>query len=147
MYAAEMTTTFQCTTCQDDLPLTEFHANKRSKRGHKTRCKDCTNGYSSEWFQQYDKTERKLKARDSHLRRTFGVSAEEFDQKLADQGGVCPICGFDEPRGHNWNQDHDHDTGKNRDILCFPCNTGLGKFGEDPARLEQAAAYLRKHGK
>jgi hypothetical protein len=43
--------------------------------------------------------------------------------------------------------DHDHQTGAFRDWLCAHCNRGLGLFGDSSARLEMAAAYLRKFGR
>jgi hypothetical protein len=31
-----------------------------------------------------------------------------------------------------------------RGILCTNCNVGIGMFGEDPARLRAAVAYLER---
>lgn len=67
-------------------------------------------------------------------------------RQLEAQGGVCAICGADGPGGRGgWHRDHDHATGKWRDLLCHYCNVGLGHFQDDPELLEKAATYLRRH--
>ena len=38
--------------------------------------------------------------------------------------------------------DHNHGTGEFRGFLCDSCNTGLGKFGDDPDLLARAIEYL-----
>jgi hypothetical protein len=72
------------------------------------------------------------------LRRRYGIGAEEFDELVHKQDGVCPICEKPSPE----HVDHDHVTGHVRGILCFNCNGGLGQFGDDPERLVRAQLYL-----
>lgn len=76
-----------------------------------------------------------------------GITREEYDQRLEDQGGLCAICRIRTP-------DHiDHDHGccdvKNgscgeciRGLLCRNCNTGLGKFADSTEMLQRAIDYL-----
>jgi len=40
--------------------------------------------------------------------------------------------------------DHEHVSGAVRGLLCDQCNVAIGMMGEDPGRLELAAAYLRQ---
>jgi hypothetical protein len=72
------------------------------------------------------------------LKRRYGTGADEFDRLLAQQGGVCGVCGRPAPE----HVDHDHKTGRVRGILCFNCNGGLGQFGDDVDRLSSAVFYL-----
>jgi hypothetical protein len=57
------------------------------------------------------------------------------------QGGLCPIC-EQRPAVH---VDHDHRSGKVREILCELCNGTLGAFRDDPVIIAKAIAYLESH--
>ncbi len=94
-----------------------------------------------------------VEARESHrdtwLRRKYGISEDEYNERLRTQRGKCMICGSKDPRGRSnsiyFQVDHDHKTGAVRGLLCAPCNVGLGSFGDDIKRLEKAIEYLRAH--
>jgi hypothetical protein len=81
-------------------------------------------------------------ARKNRYKR-FGLTLEQIDSMLHDQGYLCPICkkSLKEFARH---LDHDHKTGRVRAILCSRCNVGLG-FVEDSEYLREAVLYLERH--
>lgn len=84
------------------------------------------------------------------LKQQYGLTPEGFDAMLAAQGGVCIICGNPpDPDGRGTasrlHPDHDHVTGRTRDLLCLSCNVGVGHFRDDPALLRAAAEYIERH--
>lgn len=89
--------------------------------------------------------------RDRQLMKSFGLTQDQYDQMLKDQNGGCAICGRPETSKSRTQKikamsvDHDHETGAVRGLLCFECNTGIGKLGDSIERLEAAIRYLRKH--
>lgn len=66
-----------------------------------------------------------------HLWYRYGLTLEEVKSRLAAQGGRCSICeklitlGRGRTSAH---VDHDHDTGRFRGMLCYPCNAALEWF-------------------
>lgn len=69
---------------------------------------------------------------------------------FTDQDNKCAICKKEEIkkiRGEvvKLMLDHDHATGKNRQLLCHLCNVGIGAFGDNIDLLSNAIEYLRKH--
>jgi hypothetical protein len=95
-------------------------------------------------------------ARGRRLVSTYGISAEDYDELLTVQGGVCFICTRARGLRKALSVDHDHavaiqdgheaDKGcKNciRGLLCQSCNKMLGHGRDDPEMFERAADYLR----
>jgi hypothetical protein len=96
------------------------------------------------------------KVRDYKRQWTYGLTPEQFAQKLADQEGRCEICATElqfavhrnrdgSIRGSATCIDHCHKTGTVRGLICSGCNKGLGLFKDDPERLRAAMAYLAKY--
>lgn len=80
----------------------------------------------------------------------YGLTVERHDEMLAEQNGLCAICGKPpNPNGvraaSRLHADHDHMTGKVRALLCNSCNNGIGRFKDDPALLRAAAEYIERH--
>lgn len=93
------------------------------------------------------------KTRNSKLIKKYGISIHEYNALLERQGGVCALCGQPEikmqsrglgmkPTPDSLHVDHDHRTGKVRGLLCYRCNTGIGKLLDNPDLLRKAADYL-----
>lgn len=151
----------QCRDCRLEKPVSDFVKNSRLPSGRTKQCKQCHNEYlrrrreDPTVMQRHKESSAKWRERnpgadrDKHLRRKFGITAERYDEILLSQNGVCAICNRDEPvvrralsGKEKLSVDHCHITGRVRGLLCFRCNTALGAFGDDPAMLMKAAAYL-----
>jgi hypothetical protein len=88
---------------------------------------------------------------ESRRLRLYGVTPTKYRQMLAAQGGGCAICGAKPRKGQPLHVDHDHACCSAegatcglcvRGLLCSLCNTGLGAFRDDRARLTAAIRYL-----
>lgn len=96
------------------------------------------------------------KIRAHHLKKTYGLTSEEYDAMFLAQGGLCAVCHKPETAANHWGKkvgthtvkrltvDHDHTTGKVRGLTCAACNTMLGYGRDDPSRLDAGAQYLRR---
>ena len=89
----------------------------------------------------------RARVRACHLVAKYGINEEDYARLLAQQCGVCRICKCAETHKIKGKivrlaVDHNEATGTIRGLLCFACNTSLGKFKHDPALLRAAATYL-----
>jgi Recombination endonuclease VII len=94
---------------------------------------------------------KECRGKNSYYKRNYGINDAILKQMKEDQNNCCAICGS---KGFFINKnnstellavDHDHNTGKVRELLCHNCNRGLGLFQDNFVLLKKAAAYLQKH--
>jgi hypothetical protein len=83
------------------------------------------------------------------LMRKYGIDSDRYWEMHEGQGGLCAVCMEPETnkpgRGDTvarLSVDHCHETGRVRGLLCFRCNTMLGKINDDSEMLRRAADYL-----
>lgn len=129
-----------------ELSRQYHHANKEEK-----------NAYRREWTKNHKEHTREYHIRrhaenprlrpDQHLRKTYGITLEDYERMHAEQGGVCAICKKDAPggRGKRFHVDHDHQTGAVRGLLCHQCNVSLGAFEENVDVMRAAVDYILKY--
>ena len=103
--------------------------------------------YCSSNCKRVVRSERAKVRREAHA-IPVPMSEEEYESRLALQGGVCAICGREETSSSKNGgikrlaKDHCHVTGEWRGLLCGKCNKALGLFGDDPATLQRAMNYI-----
>lgn len=144
-----------CTKCHQSKPLDEFYEIKASKTartsdGRFAECKQCNRARALAHLKasrardpEGHARKRRVWTRSARLRQ-YGMTEADYNALLSGQGGGCAICGTTEAGagGGQLPVDHDHETGEVRGLLCHNCNSGLGRFGDDPDRLIAAASYL-----
>ena len=98
----------------------------------------------------------KLTPRDSYLRRTYGITEEEYEKQLDLQGGVCWIC-LRPPVRLRLAVDHKHQKGERqlrkkkqqhlvranvRGLVCHVCNRALALLRDSVLSAHRASVYL-----
>lgn len=117
-----------CARC--DVVLTDENGYRRSDSStFRSLCRSC---FALERRLRHDAKEEKR-------REALGLASPH-----------CAICGSTETvtrsgRVRRPSIDHCHRTGVIRGVLCSGCNSGLGLFDDDPARLRAAAEYLERY--
>ena len=96
-----------------------------------------------------DPEQRAEHQRRMKYKRVYGITIEDYDRMLEEQGGRCAICRTDTPGGSGarFAVDHNHETGEVRGLLCNNCNRGLGHLQDSVLILEQAIRYLNEESK
>lgn len=149
-----------CTRCKELKPLEAFSPSKIHRLGRHSWCKACIAQKNREYraanrekFKARDREyyqKNKEKSRAYFRLRNYGITPEEYDKKVDEQGGGCFICG-EKPTGTGnrsmLHVDHDHDSGQVRDLLCGNCNTSIGTIRENPETARKMADYLERWGK
>lgn len=126
----------RCPSCGLTKPNEDFPRNRATKSGLATYCKPCHNRIMKANRERHHGTTRQF-----HLKRRYGVDQCQIHWMVLRQNGVCAVCREGVPE----HVDHCHKTNRVRGVLCFNCNRGLGKLGDDPRLLLRAIDYLETH--
>jgi hypothetical protein len=95
-------------------------------------------------YQNANKEKHKVLNTDARLKREYGIDLNRYNQMFEEQNGCCKICNQHQSNfSRAFAVDHCHATGKVRGLLCFKCNTALGKFNDDITLLKNAIKYLK----
>lgn len=113
----------RCRTCQ-----IEYQRQYRARNREKTR------RYANDYYRTHGHGKR--------ISKSYGLDRDEYDQLLAEQGGVCAICKNDDVKALA--VDHCHETGRIRGLLCNKCNRGLGLLGDSYDAILRVLDYLRE---
>jgi hypothetical protein len=139
----------QCSNCKAIKEHSEFHKDKRNiySRGLAYYCKVCACSKGREYTaRNAHLTSYKQKKKNAYIQNRFGITLDEYTEKLKAQNNFCAICKVELPAsGYFTHLDHCHKTGKIRAFLCTNCNRGLGHFQDNKDFLLEAARYLDTH--
>ena len=121
-----------CNSCHRLLPISNFKSNQKRMSDASTifrpSCNDCRS--------TRDGINLPRSARKKHL------PSKPHNSIIA-----CPSCKKYTIAGvtSKYVLDHDHKTGKIRGWLCDTCNTGVGRFEDDPLLMLNALEYILDH--
>lgn len=127
------TSTKTCAVCGKTKPLNGKNFYKNST------CGAC--------YQRRYKQENPDKYRSTKLKHLYGITLQDFSNKLAVQGNKCAICGIKENKLNNgavqnFVVDHCHSTGRVRGLLCHDCNKNVGVMEKWNLAISD---YLKKY--
>ncbi len=125
-----------CCTCKQKKPKEAFYLCSYSPSGLQSKCIKC----------------EIIIGRNNKLQRYYGITEVQYDLILESQNNICALCGKPEVRKSNdkivdrFAVNHNHKTFKIRGLLCFQCNTILGKIEKLPGGIHSIIKYLKKGG-
>ena len=161
-----------CSACRQELTINNFYKNRGSSDGFCAQCIKCATPaikknyqqkrekfleYKKQWYEKnkenqllklkkyYIKNRTKIIAtrKEQRMQKLYGISLQEKEDMLHNQGNCCAICKSQTFTGSNWHIDHDHKTNKIRGILCGKCNHLIGLANDDTLILDAAIQYLQ----
>jgi hypothetical protein len=109
------------------------------------KCSSCYNKWrraSGRWnYKQYYQ-DNKARYKEWSWLKKYGITREDYNKILEQQGGHCYFCSFVPPEGYHLLVDHDHNTGRVRGLVCLSHNQAIAKFGDSPDGAAKLLQYL-----
>lgn len=145
----------RCTKCRKRKPLDKKHFYRDSthtsgffpwciicfktagaERRKDPKRREVARKRAEEWYKN-----NLRRAADTFYMRTYGLSLVEVRKMKARQHHRCAIC----RRFKRLCVDHNHETGKVRELLCRGCNGFLGLLENNPGLSKAFEDYIRRH--
>jgi|SRR6185503_4818109 len=130
----------RCSGCKQDLSPSAFTRCQKNKDGLHSYCRECRSA-----AKKADYASRAPEFAVKHRIKTYGLAPAAFAGMVERQQNCCAICHEEMGEGHNRHIDHDHATGRVRELLCSNCNRALGGARDNPDLLRAMAAYVERH--
>ena len=102
------------------------------------KAREHARGRAAAWRKRNPEPAQKTQ-RKHRLKKQYGLTLEEYQERYNNQRGCCAICGKAVEKLH---VDHCHTTGRVRGLLCTQCNVMLGMAQDNPDTLRAGAEYL-----
>lgn len=161
-----------CNRCNNEKDLELFTKNRSKSLGYDSLCKECRsserkskeyrikersrinsnpelktkrNSYTYDW-KKNNKDKVKKTQKNWFLKNLYGITLDQYNTIFTSQEGKCAICEIHQSElSKSLAVDHDHETGKIRNLLCADCNTALGLAKENPDLLIKMSEYIKLH--
>lgn len=148
-----------CSRCNKSEPDVKFDSNYRKvcnkcrhdKQQWAKKNPEKNNAQTKKWIQE-NPDKAKLIQRRANLKRTYGISLEQYQELLEKQNYQCYICGkTEEENKRALAVDHAHGEsewvpeGAIRGLLCGFCNQRLIGRHKDANLFAKASEYLKQH--
>jgi hypothetical protein len=128
-----------CVECEKILQKTKRYKRYQKEIKKTEKYKEMAKTYRESI---YHTDKYKAQVKNTHLKRTYGITLEEFNILLHNQNNSCKICNTIFNDETTPCVDHCHDTENIRGIVCHPCNKLLGFAKDDIRILKNAIKYL-----
>jgi hypothetical protein len=98
----------------------------------------------AETYAKRDKVIYARQQKNRVLKHRYGLTITQYEDMSKAQSGKCAICGA--TQNQPLYVDHDHKTGKVRELLCAKCNTAVGVVEKEGLeRIFELMQYIDKH--
>jgi hypothetical protein len=116
-----------CRNCDKEQTIDNFDKRGGKENGYRSHCKSCNH----------------KKNTILQTRKKYGLTLNQYRMLFEMQNHKCAICG--QQQEQTLSVDHDHRTGKVRELLCIKCNTIIGFADDNVEILQKAIEYLQHH--
>lgn len=121
-----------CKNCKSEKTIEEF----KTSSSKCTVCLDCLNLSKK----KYGVSSKK---RNKQYLKRYGITLIQYELMLEKQNNSCAICLTPVSElSTRLHVDHCHTTSRVRGLLCYNCNSGLGRFKDNKFNLSQALHYI-----